>query len=397
MLRIIIPIFIGAVVGLGIGWVQSNALYRGYEERFEPSRATAAEVSGEMTREEVIEKSVGIPRVEVFGGTTFDFGNMKLGESMSHEFPFRNIGEGPLNLTMGTSTCKCTIGNLNKSMLMPGEETMIKLTWTPKAAALGFSQSATILTSDPSQQEVQLSVTGKVGQSIVFSPATLVLGDFSSTEQTTHKFYVFSHMKDVTLESLSWSDPDDSKHIVFAQSEVDPSFNADNAKAHKAYEVTVTIKPGLRLGPLNSRILATTNMADKLDPIELPVTGRVSGDTELIGGPSFDATKAILTFGTVSSSEESVIRLQLSMQGSDREGAEPKVISVVPSDSLQVEIGESRDSASRRLFPVIFRVPKGAPEAAYPGSNARNFAKVIIKPSDSSAEVPIYIRLIVTK
>ncbi len=397
MLRIIIPIFVGAALGLGIGWVQSNVLYRGYEERFEPSRATAAEVSGEMTREEVIEKSVGIPRVEVAGGTTYDFGNMKLGESMSHEFPFRNIGDGPLNLTMGTSTCKCTIGNLNKSMLMPGEETMIKLTWTPKAAALGFSQSATILTSDPSQQEVQLSITGKVGQSIVFSPAALVLGDFSSTEQTTHKFYVFSHMKDVTLDSLSWSDAENSKHIVFSQTEVDPSFSADNAKAHKAYEVTLTVKPGLRLGPLNSRILATTNMADKLDPIELPVTGRVSGETELIGGPSFDASKGILTFGTVKSSEESVIRLQLSMQGADRAGAEPKVVSVIPSESLQVEIGESRDSASRRLFPVIFRIPKGAPEAAFPGSNAKNFGKVIIKPSDGSAEVPIYIRLTVIK
>ena len=137
MQRMIVPIFIGAVVGLGIGWVQSNALYKGYEERLLPSRITAAEASGEMTRQEVIEKSVGTPHVEVVGGVSYDFGNMKLGESMSHEFPFRNTGDGPLNLTMGTSTCKCTIGNLNKSVLQPGEETMIKLTWTPKAAASG--------------------------------------------------------------------------------------------------------------------------------------------------------------------------------------------------------------------------------------------------------------------
>ena len=397
MQRMIVPIFIGAVLGLGIGWVQSNSLFKGYEERFALSRATAAESSGEMTREQVVQNSVGTPKVEVVGGTKFDFGNMKLGESMSHEFPFRNTGDGPLNLTMGTSTCKCTIGNLNKSILQPGEETMIKLTWTPKAAALDFAQSATILTSDSSQQEVQLTITGKVGQSIVFSPASLVLGDFSSTEQTTHKFNVFSHMDKVTLESLTWGDEENSKHVSFVKKEIDPSFDPDNAKAFKAYEVTVVIKPGLRLGPLNTRVLATTNLEDKLDPIEMPVSGRVSGDTELIGGPSFDASKAILTFGTVSSSEETVIRLQLSMQGSDREGAEPKVVSVVPSESLQVEIGKSRDSANRRLFPIVFRVPKGAPEVALPGSNAKNFAKVVLKPSDSSAEVPIYIRLIVTK
>jgi len=397
MRRIIIPIFIGAVLGLGIGWVQSRALYEGYEERFSPSRITLAEESGEMTREEVLEKSVGTPRVEVEGGDSFDFGNMKLGESMSHEFPFRNAGDGPLNLTMGTSTCKCTIGNLDKSVLQPGEQTMIKLTWTPKAAALGFSQSATIITTDPLKSEVQLSISGKVGQSIVFSPASLVLGDFSSTEQSTHKVNVFSHMENVALDSLSWSDTDNSKFVVFEKKEIDPAFDPDNAKAFKAYEVTLTIKPGMRLGPLNARILATTNLADKLDPIELPVSGRISGDTELIGGPSFDASKAILTFGTVKSTEENVIRLQLSLQGADREGAVPKVLTVVPEGSLQVEIGESRNTATRRLFPVVFRVPKGAPEATYPGSNSKNFAKVVIKPSDSSAEVPIYIRLIVTK
>lgn len=397
MQRVIIPIFIGAVLGLGIGWVQSKAVYEGYEERFSPSRTTLAEESGAMTREEVLEKSVGTPRVEVVGGTSYDFGNMKLGESMSHEFPFRNIGDGPLNLTMGTSTCKCTIGNLDKSVLQPGEQTMIKLTWTPKAAALGFSQSATIITTDPLKSEVQLSISGKVGQSIVFSPASLVLGDFSSTEQTTHRVNVFSHMQDVTLDTLSWSDAENSKFVAFEKKEIDPTFDPDNAKAFKAYEVSVTIKPGMRLGPLNARIQATTNLGDKLDPIELPVSGRISGNTELIGGPSFDASKAILTFGTVNSSEENVIRLQLSLQGPDREGAVPKVLSVVPAESLQVEIGESRDTATRRLFPVIFRVPKGAPEATYPGSNSKNFAKVVIKPTDGSAEVPIYIRLIVTK
>lgn len=40
---------------------------------------------------------------------------------MSHEFKFRNVGNGPLFLDMGGSTCKCTIGDLDKSVLKPGE------------------------------------------------------------------------------------------------------------------------------------------------------------------------------------------------------------------------------------------------------------------------------------
>ncbi len=163
-MRILLPIILGLALGLGLGWVQSQAMFGGYEERFSPSRSTLAEDKGELTREEVLAKSVGTPRVEVPNGTAFKFGNMKLGESMSHEFLFRNTGDGPLNLTMGSATCKCTIGDLEKSILKPGEETLVKLTWTPKAAAVDFSQSATIITTDPVRSEVQLTVSGKVGR-----------------------------------------------------------------------------------------------------------------------------------------------------------------------------------------------------------------------------------------
>ncbi|OYW17198.1 MAG: hypothetical protein B7Z55_13025, partial [Planctomycetales bacterium 12-60-4] len=382
MQRIILPVLLGLAIGLGMGWVQSKGLNQVFEERFSLSRSTDAEAKGEITQAEIIEKAVGTPRVEVPGGSSYVFGNMKLGESMSHEFPFRNAGDGPLVLTMGTSTCKCTIGDLEKSILEPGEQTMIKLTWTPKAPALDFSQSATIITNDPLKGEVQLSIAGKVGQSIVFSPSSLSLGDFSSTETSTHKIRVYSHLEGVTIESLVWSDPEGSKLVSFTKTEIDPRTDSENESAFKGYDVTVTIKPGMRLGPMNAKILATTNMQEKLDPIEVPVSGRVSGDTELIGGPSFDADKATLTIGKVSRKEETVVRLQLSIQGADRASAVPKVISVVPAESLEVEIGEPRESASRRLFPIVFKVPQGAPIATYPGSNPKNFGKVIIKPSE---------------
>ena len=101
MQRIILPVFLGLALGLGIGWVQSKALNQGYEERFSLSRSTDAEARGDMTQAEIIKKAVGTPRVEVPGGTSFSFGNMKLGESMSHEFPFR-LG----NHQQGTEHCR---------------------------------------------------------------------------------------------------------------------------------------------------------------------------------------------------------------------------------------------------------------------------------------------------
>ncbi len=70
-----------------------------------------------------------IPKVEIVGGSELDFGTMKAGTERSHDFRIKNSGQAPLELAVLRSTCKCTIGSLEKSVLQPGEETAVKLTW----------------------------------------------------------------------------------------------------------------------------------------------------------------------------------------------------------------------------------------------------------------------------
>ena len=43
----------------------------------------------------------------------YQFGAMQRGTTKSHEFVFRNTGHSPLTLRVGSTTCKCTIGNVS--------------------------------------------------------------------------------------------------------------------------------------------------------------------------------------------------------------------------------------------------------------------------------------------
>ncbi len=401
MLRVILSIIVGTVAGIGLGWLQSSFATSGYEERFTGSRTTLAEARGEKTNEELVQQSTGTPKVEVVGGTEFNFGTMLHGDSQSHSFVFRNIGDGPLNLDMGSSTCKCTVGELKSSILKPGEETEVTLTWNAISIAADYGQSAVIHTNAPDTPEVQLRIRGKVTDSYVIEPSSISLSDFAVTDQVSRKFHVFTYLKDSTqLMDFKWSDEKTAGlvDITCKPVELDKEKFPQHLNALAVHEVEVTVKPGLNIGQLNSRITFATDKGEKVGTLELPVTGRVSGDIVLIGGPSFDPKLNILKLGTIKSSQGGSASISLSAQGELRDMVKPEIVSVKPSDSLKVTVSEPKMVGQRRFFTIKFEVPKGAPEIHYAGGNPRDFGKVVIKTNhEITEELSIFVQLNVVK
>lgn len=399
MLRVIIPIVIGIGLGVLLGYVQGEISKTGFDESFTTSRASYAEEKGQQTAADLEQlASKGTPILEVVGGQDFDFGSMKQGESRSHEFVFRNSGDGSLILGLGGSTCKCTIGELHKSVLEPGEETKVTLTWTAKTLSPEFGQSATITSNDPTKGEVKLTVSGKIIQSVIFEPAEYNFNDIATSGTSTYKFKVFSSLENVDIKALEWTDPNMQDKITLSKEELKlTEEELKDPQKVRGYEVTVEMKPGLRLGPFNSKISFITNLGDDADRVEYLVQGRVIGDIELIGGPSFDSQKNVLSIGTVESSKGAEVRLQLAVLGDSRSKAKPKVALINPSEALEVELGEPRQTESRTLYPIVFRVPKGAPEVFFPGASKHSYGRVEIETGDGLPKVPIHIRLVVRK
>lgn len=401
MLRILLTIAFGALLGWGLGHLQTSVATSGFEERFIGTRPTLAEAKGEVATAPLANQSTGTPKLEVVGGPQFDFGTMQHGDTMSHTFVFRNVGDSPLNLEMGRSTCKCTVGKLISSVLKPGEETDVTLTWTPETESPHFGQAATIHTNAPDAPEVQLKVEGRVAGSFVVEPSQIALGDIAVTDTVTRKFYVFSYLeRSKELKDLRWSDERtaDKVKLDVHKLELDTEKFPNHPKAFGVYEVDVTLEPGLKLGLLNSKITFTTDLGEALGTYEIPVTGRVAGDFTFVGGPSFDSNLNVLRLGTVKSSDGAKVGMSVVVQGDQRDQVDLQVASVTPSGVLNVTVGEPKLVGNRKFFPLQFEVPIGAPETYLSGANPTDFGTVVLTTNHELVnEISLHVQLNIVK
>ena len=57
----------------------------------------------------------------------WDFGEVKAGEVLGHEFPCKNLTTTTLHIKEISTSCGCTVSEVEKRELLPGEETFIKV------------------------------------------------------------------------------------------------------------------------------------------------------------------------------------------------------------------------------------------------------------------------------
>ena len=95
----------------------------------------------------------------------------------------KNVGEDDLRLRLGASTCKCTLGELDREALAPGEQTEVKLELDRQERANpSFTQSAQLITNDPARVVIQLEIVGKVVHDVDVVPETWTFGEVATGE-----------------------------------------------------------------------------------------------------------------------------------------------------------------------------------------------------------------------
>lgn len=401
MFRALVVLAVTAGVGYLGGSLQSSMETSGFTERFRDTRETQAEINKEATRDDVLRSAVGTPQAEVVGGTTYDFGTMQHGETRSRVFTFRNTGDGPLNLTMGTTTCKCTVGDLSQTVLAPGEETDVKLTWTAKSLLADFGQSATIKTTDPTKTEIKLVVKGQIVDSLVFEPSQVSLGEVQSGEGAARTIHILNYLsKDTEIESLQWSDENTREFVELTHKvePVDVSEFPKHRSALQAHQIDLKIKPGMPIGPLAAAIRVETNKGEDLEDLAIKVDGRVAGEVTLMGGSSLDTRLNRVDFGAIKRNEGASIVVFLKVTPEIAKTFEVTAEVVNKSENLVASVGEPKHRVTSSLFPIRLEIPKGAPVVNLVGPKAGNYAKVVVKTnSETAPEIPIYVRMVVTK
>jgi Protein of unknown function (DUF1573) len=277
-----------ALVSLFAGfmaWASANATFlfshprtKGY--RVEIDRATGQPIVVAKVAEFKALAGQAHPKVQL-DKDEYNFGIMDPLTMGKHDFVLKNVGTAPLKLTVGPTSCKCTVSGLDKREIAPGEQAVVTLEWNTGRAPV-YSHSATIYTTDPDRKSLDVRVSGKVRMQLGADVTELVLVDVKPSESAVAECFLYSQVwDDFEIQSL------DSKltGLTWELTKVQPGQAAElEAKAIQRLRVTIPA------GGLASRFADTLRMQAKvageeqLQTLDLPIQGNVLGRYTLYGG-----------------------------------------------------------------------------------------------------------------
>ena len=92
--------------------------------------------------------------------TTHDFGKIKVGVPVEHEFTFTNKGSIPLVISSVQASCGCTVTAYSKEPIEPNGKGFVKATYN--AAQAGQFSKTVSVSSNTAEGIVQLTIKGEV-------------------------------------------------------------------------------------------------------------------------------------------------------------------------------------------------------------------------------------------
>ncbi|MDH5476193.1 MAG: DUF1573 domain-containing protein [Cyclobacteriaceae bacterium] len=93
----------------------------------------------------------------------YDFGKIKQGEKVSHEYVLKNAGKTDLNIRAAKSTCTCATAKLKNDTIKPGESVTLEVTFDSDQRRGNQQKSITIFSNDPRNSMQRVTIKGLVG------------------------------------------------------------------------------------------------------------------------------------------------------------------------------------------------------------------------------------------
>jgi hypothetical protein len=108
--------------------------------------------------EKDLEKSAQIS----FNETQKDFGIVKEGDVIEHEFVFTNTGKSNLIIRKINSSCGCTTAAPKITTIKPGEQTSLSASFRTSGFTGRQSKTITVITNDPKRSTIVLRLSGTI-------------------------------------------------------------------------------------------------------------------------------------------------------------------------------------------------------------------------------------------
>lgn len=310
--------------------------------------------------------------------TVFDFGLRNVKEKGTHDFTIKNVGTAPLTLQVNRTTCTCTgidlsvkWGITSQSVTVsPGQSATASLHYDAERATAGaYNQGGTLVSNDPDNREIYLSVKGVFTAPIVLSPSSLFFPTVPArgTQSATLRIYGFEKTP-LRLEEAEWNDRTHFD-LQLKRSELDDADKEHSMNRHatSVYEAVATVKPGLPVGTFQEKFYVRTNYPTE-PSFEFMIRGQIAGSGITISGMGFDKETGVARLGKTLVGQRLTKDLMIQFQGTAALEAELKVRSVKP-EWLKVTLTQPHDigaaSSRRRFYTMTVEVPVEATVGNY--------------------------------
>jgi len=98
----------------------------------------------------------------VFKSTVQDFGKVKQGDVLNHEFVFKNEGNATLVIDRVDTTCGCTAALVSDQKVPPGKEGKIKTTFDTRGYAGRMTRYVYLVSNDAAGERTELSLSADI-------------------------------------------------------------------------------------------------------------------------------------------------------------------------------------------------------------------------------------------
>ncbi|MCE9607345.1 MAG: DUF1573 domain-containing protein [Planctomycetia bacterium] len=294
----------------------------------------------------------------------FDFGVMSPGDEQRRKFTVRNDGEADLTLSLGKTTCKCTLAHLDGTIVPPGASTEIELEWHTEEAQFRFRQAAVIKTNDPKLPRFELAVEGSVRVKLATSPESVYFPEIPKNVGRKSEILLYSQAYD-RIEIRSLESTLKSVTVELANDTSASDTSAAVLPPESRYFRTLKIekspesKAGAFAGVVRVHYVGSFHGGKEEQGVfELPVSGETVGDLSLHGR---SVVGTLLNLGTVSQARGTTQKAYVHVRGDAR--AVSFTVDRTSPKFLQVDIGKGeRLSPTITRFPIEVTVPVGAPQ-----------------------------------
>ena len=278
--------------------------------------------------------SEGEPNVQV-DSRVFDFGELWQGERATREFTVINDGTAPLTISV-KSTCGCTISTKPKSPLPPGESDKFTIKYDTLKHTGSANQTITLMTNDPDEPEVPISVRGKVKPLYQVMPRKGFVFEPLLTDSHATRSIKITSKYDGPLP-LKLKEGQNFRPLDISFKEVEPG---------KEFELTASTVPPLTEGWNRVKVVLTTGL--ETSP-ELPIDVAVYVQANVLCEPSRLITSRQLMFPT---SQKVVVK--------SRADTPVKILKVQPSHpSIKCEVGDAQTVRDWIEQPITVALPPG--------------------------------------